>query len=174
MAIQTDGIDGRKSTRYVLVAGLLAAVFFTSYAFAVAATRGDADLQPAFDAYGGYGYGDDGGAAGGAGGACGCCGGSGETIEAETTVEGGVQRIEVDTSAGSFDPNVIKAQAGIPIEITFSQAPGGCLSGVIVPDFNVYEDLTGGARTVKLPALEAGEYGFYCQMQMISGSIIVE
>jgi plastocyanin domain-containing protein len=82
--------------------------------------------------------------------------------------------VDVDTSQGSFSPNVIKAKAGVPIEINFSQAPGGCLSGVSFPDFNIDEDLTSGPKTVTLPALEKGEYSFFCQMQMVSATIVVE
>ncbi|KAF0209296.1 MAG: hypothetical protein FD171_21 [Actinobacteria bacterium] len=112
--------------------------------------------------------------AGGGGGGGGCCGGGGPAVEGATTVEGDVQRIAVDTSAGSFNPNVIKAKAGVPIIIDFSQAPGGCLSGVYFPDFGIDEDLTGGAKTIELPALDPGEYTFYCQMQMVSAKIVVE
>ena len=113
----------------------------------------------------------------GAGGGCGmgCCGGgSTETVEGETAVSGDVQTIDVDTSTGSFAPNVVKAKAGVPIEMTFSQAPGGCLAGVYFPDFNINEDLTAGPKTISLPALDPGTYTFYCQMQMVSGQLVVE
>lgn len=113
----------------------------------------------------------------GSGGGCGmgCCGGgSTETVEGATTVSGNVQTVDVDTSAGSFAPNVVKATAGIPIEMNFSQAPGGCLAGVYFPDFNINEDLTSGPKTISLPALEPGTYTFYCQMQMISAQLVVE
>lgn len=90
------------------------------------------------------------------------------------TIDGDVQRVTVDASRGTFAPDVITVAAGIPIEITFSQAPGGCLSGVVFPDFDIAEDLTAGPKTITLPALEAGEYGFYCQMGMISAKIVAE
>ena len=41
-------------------------------------------------------------------------------------------------------------------------------------DLNFFEDLTSGAKTVKLPALQAGTYAFSCGMQMVFGSIVVE
>lgn len=154
----------------VVILSLLALIL--SYSYAVA--RGN---EPA----GGTGSGllaqaAGGGCAmsGGSGGGGGCCGGGGPAVEGATTVEGDVQRIAVDTSAGSFNPNVIKAKAGVPIIIDFSQAPGGCLSGVYFPDFGIDEDLTGGAKTIELPALDPGEYTFYCQMQMVSAKIVVE
>lgn len=104
----------------------------------------------------------------------GCCGGGGAPVEGAAVVEGDVQKIAVDTSTGSFNPNVIKVKAGVPVEIAFSKSPGGCLSGVLFPDFDISEDLTAGPKVVKLPALEKGTYTFFCQMQMVSAQIVVE
>ena len=109
--------------------------------------------------------------------ACACCGGAtnAETIEKSAVVEGDVQRITVDTSKGYYDPNVIRLSAGIPAEITFTQA-GGCLAQVESPDLGFIEDLTSGDVTVRLEAdqLTPGTYGFNCGMQMVFGTIIVE
>lgn len=177
MAIQTTS-EGRKKTQYTLIAALIGVAFFTSYAYANAKSGG---TQNAFNSYaaqagngaaGAYDTSGGGGAGGGAGG--GCCGGGGPAVEGSTKVAGDVQKIDVDTSSGSFAPNVIKAKAGVPLEISFSQSGGGCLSGVFFPDFNINEDLTAGAKTVKIPALQKGEYTFYCQMQMVSAKIVVE
>jgi len=163
--------DRMTTVRYVLVAALVATAFFVTYSFAVA-NNGN-EYGSVTDAGGGLGQGGSGtGAAGGAG--CACCGptGSGEPIEGETTVEGDVQRISVDASAG-YDPNVIRATAGIPLEITFSQG-SGCMAQVMSRDLGFFEDLTTGPKTIKLPALEAGEYGFSCGMEMVFGTIVVE
>lgn len=163
-------------TKLIFFAALVLAAFTLTYGYASA--RG---ADPSGGAAGGTGSsgllaGAGGcqmsGGASGAGG--GCCGGGGPAVEGSTTVEGSVQRISVDTSSGSFNPNVIKAKAGVPIEIQFSQAAGGCLSGVYFPQFNINEDLTGGGKTVTLPALDPGEYQFFCQMQMVSAKIVVE
>lgn len=182
MSIDESISRERKSRRNLIVAAMVATLFIASYAYANASRGGGASLRPAFDTTGAYGAADGGADAyggGSAGGGCGaggggCCGGSGETIEGTTTEEGGVQRIAVDTSQGSFNPNAIKAKAGVPIEIEFSQAPGGCLSGVLFADFDIAEDLTAGPKTVKLPALQPGEYAFSCQMNMVTGTLIVE
>ena len=99
---------------------------------------------------------------------------SGSAAQASTTIAGNVQKISVDTSAGSFNPGAIKAKAGIPIEITFSKSSGGCLSGVYFPKFNINEDLTAGPKTVTIPAQQKGQYQFFCQMQMVSGTLTVE
>jgi len=166
VAATAPTFSGRK---IVIVLGLVIASFMLSYNYASAKSGGAGSAQPIGLASGLVAPG-----AGGAGGGDGCCGGGGPATEAATTVEGDVQKIAVDTSSGSFNPNVIKAKAGVPIEIAFSQSAGGCLSGVYFPDFNINEDLTAGGKTVTVPALEKGEYTFYCQMQMVSAKIVVE
>ena len=108
--------------------------------------------------------------------ACACCGnsGTGETVEGAAAVEGDVQRISVDATNG-YDPNVIRLTAGVPAEITFSQA-SGCMAEVMSEDLDFYADLTSGPQTVRIEAdaLQPGEYSFSCGMQMVFGTIIVE
>lgn len=163
----SSGSSGLTGSKLALIIGLMTVAFFGAYNFAVArgqsagagsVSNGTYSQQPGAVAAGGGG----------------CCGGGGAPVEGSATTEGGVQKISVDTSAGSFNPNVIKVKAGVPIEIAFSKSGGGCLSGVYFPDFNINEDLTGGPKTVKLPALQKGTYTFYCQMQMVSAQIVAE
>jgi hypothetical protein len=108
--------------------------------------------------------------------ACACYGNSGigETTEGAATVEGNVRRISVDATNG-YDPDVIRLTAGVPAEITFSQA-SGCMAQVMSDDLDFYADLTGGPQTVHIEAaaLQPGEYSFSCGMQMVFGTIIVE
>lgn len=107
--------------------------------------------------------------------ACACCGGAAasEPIEGAATLDGDVQRITIDTSAGFYDPNIITLAAGVPAEITFTQA-SGCLAQVMSEDLGFFEDLTAGDATVRLDALQAGTYEFSCGMQMVFGTIVVE
>lgn len=169
-AVPAQTLNAKRS---FFIAALVIGAFLLSYNYANARTPDNASSAASgLAAGGGCGMSGGSGAAGGGG----CCGGGGTSapVEGVTTEEAGIQKIAVDTSAGSFSPNVVKAKAGVPIEMTFSQAPGGCLSGVWFPDFNIQEDLTAGPKTVELPALEKGEYQFYCQMQMISATLVVE
>lgn len=162
-AVAQAGLTPRK---LVIILGLMALVFFGARNFAAARSQAaDGDLGATLSGLTSPVVGGGGG---------GCCGGGGAPVEGSATAEGGVQKIAVDTSTGSFSPNVIKVKAGVPLEIAFSQSPGGCLSGVLFPDFNISEDLTAGPKTVKLPALEKGTYTFYCQMQMVSAQIVAE
>ncbi len=118
-------------------------------------------------------------ASGGAG--CACCGSTaptaggvtGDPVEGAAAVSGNVQTISVDLSKGYYQPNVIKLAAGIPAEITFGQS-SGCTGQVMSKDLDFSEDLTSGAKTVKLPALQKGDYSFSCGMEMVFGKIVVE
>ncbi len=159
--VAQSGLTPRK---LVIILAMMAIAFFGARSFAVARNQTpDGGLGAALGSLGAPAAGGDG-----------CCGGGGAPVEGAATVEGDVQKIAVDTSTGSFSPNVIKVKAGVPVEIAFSQSPGGCLSGVLFPDFNISEDLTAGPKTVTLPALEKGTYTFFCQMQMVSAQIVAE
>lgn len=167
--------------RYIIIGLLVVAAFFASYRFAAARSVSSASSGAGATAARGQGSGilgagTNSAGSGGSSPACACCGGgsgSSTPIEGSATVEGDVQRITVDTSSGSYNPNVIKLKAGVPAEITFGQA-GGCLAQVVSEDLGFNEDLTTGDKTVKLPALTPGTYGFSCGMQMVFGTIVVE
>ncbi len=157
--------------RYVLVAGIVIAAFLGSYSLAVArSSRTTTSLAESGQAATPVGA-----VAAAGSSSCACCGtgGSSEPIEGASTVEGDVQKLTVDTTAGSYNPNVITLKAGVPTEITFTQS-GGCLAQVVFPELGISADLTAGDTTILLPALEAGDYTFSCGMQMVFGSITVK
>jgi len=165
--------SGTKHLRSALIILIVVLAFVASYQIAGAA-GGNGNGPSASPASGGL---TPAVATDGSTPACACCGGagSGETIEGAAAVEGDVQRITVDTSAGYYNPNVIKLAAGVPAEITFTQA-SGCLGEVQSSALNFYADLTGGDQTIRIEAaqLVPGTYEFSCGMQMVFGSIIVE
>lgn len=151
------------SNKTIIVLVLAFAAFFGAYRFASAgnpqgATSGIGGLVPGV------------GAAGAGGG---CCGGGGAPVEGAAVVEGDVQKIAIDLSTGSYNPNVIKLKVGVPAEITFG-ASGGCTASVQSQDLGFNEDLTSGPKTVKLEGLAAGTYNFACGMNMVTGQIVVE
>jgi len=162
--------------RLALIAGAIVTAFFGAYAYASSRSGGtELTLTPAQTSA----QASTSGGAGGSG--CACCGSSaptengitGDEAAAAATVEGDVQRISVDLSKGYYDPNVIELKAGVPAEITFGQS-SGCTGQVLSEELGFYEDLSTGAKTVKLPALEPGEYAFSCGMQMVYGKIVVK
>jgi plastocyanin len=186
--------DTTKSTnggvaRYVIIGVLVLGAFFGAYRFAAARSANapfgtavasaDGGLQPASGAPAGSGVAGKSGASGTP--ACACCGSSaptaggvtGDKVVGTAEVVGNVQKISVDLSKGYYEPNQIVLKAGVPAEITFGQS-SGCTAQVVSQDLGFSEDLTAGPRTVKLAALQPGEYGFSCGMQMVFGKIVVE
>jgi len=169
MSKTATATSGTKTLRIALILAIVVLAFVASYQIANAKGANGASAGTGLQPLGASGD--------GTGAACACCGGSGstETIEGAAVVEGDVQRITVDASTGSYNPNVIKLAANVPAEITFTQA-SGCLGQVQSADLDFYADLTGGAQTVRLEAaqLQPGTYAFSCGMQMVFGTIIVE
>jgi plastocyanin len=174
MALQIK--SNGKGTRWGVVAMLVGVSFFGSYAFAQAkgsapagATGGDIVSSTASATSGGAS------APAGGGGCCGSGAQAPASAQAPKAAEivGGVQKISVDVSKGYYDPSVIELKAGVPAEITFSQA-SGCTGQVQSQDLGFSEDLSSGPKTVKVAALTAGTYSFACGMNMVFGSVVVK
>lgn len=161
--------------RWLIVALLAMVAFFATYRYAEATNAGAAVPGGAVAAGPVAGQAATGatGQIGGGGGCCGGGGGGGPKVSKQAEVVGGVQKISVDLSSGSYDPSEIQLKAGVPAQITFGQG-SGCLSYVQSQDLGFSEDLTGGPKTVQIPALKAGTYGFTCGMGMVSGSVVVK
>jgi plastocyanin domain-containing protein len=109
----------------------------------------------------------------------GCCGGGAAKAPASASqpkaakIVGGFQKIAIDVSKGYYDPSAIVLKAGVPTEITFSQS-SGCTGQVVSEGLGFSEDLSSGPKTVKLAALQPGEYGFHCGMNMVLGKVVVK
>ena len=109
-----------RALRIVAILTIALVAFVATYSIANAANgpvRAAAPSQAAPAAFAGDSSGSP---------ACACCGGaaSSEPVEGSATLDGDVQRITVDTSAGFYDPNIITLAAGVPAELTFTQASG--------------------------------------------------
>jgi plastocyanin len=173
------------AARWALVLMLAVLAFFATYRYAIASGSPAAGTPPtaAASAPGAVaqvpGTAAQAPAAGAkaAGSGCGCCGGTpapaGAVKSKPADVSGDVQKITVDASKGYYEPSTIELKAGVPAEITFSQA-SGCLQQVESADLGFSEDLSSGPKTIKLGALTAGAYGFNCGMQMQFGTIVVK
>lgn len=162
-------------TKYMAVAVAVVLAFFAAYALASGRSGSAAQASTAgvsVEGNGGVAACDPAVDPAVCGGDC-CGSGPSVPIEGSAAVEGDLQLIHVDVSAGYFDPNVIRVTAGIPIELTFSEG-SGCMSEVMFKDFAVFESLTDGGAVIELPALEPGEYEFSCGMGMVFGTLAVE
>ena len=152
-------------TRYLIVAALVAASFLGAYSFSRAANGGAASAPLALTAVG------TALPAGTLGAAPSDTAPSDPAAGGVATIENGVQKAAVQVGF-DYQPGVIRLKAGVPAEITFSQAQG-CTAQVQSQALGFQEDLTTGAKTVKLKDLKPGTYEFACGMNMVRGQIVV-
>ena len=90
----------------------------------------------------------------------------------ELAPEGDVQRIAIADDGNGFQPWLIRATAGVPIEMDF--APGTeCRVQVKFSDLGIEQDISQGG-VVALPALEPGSYQISCGGDGNEGTLIVE
>lgn len=76
---------------------------------------------------------------------------------------------------GGYAPDVIVAQAGVPIRLSFlREESSACSERVVFADFHRSAVLPEGEKvTLDLPATKAGEYLFQCGMGMLRGRLVV-
>ncbi len=76
---------------------------------------------------------------------------------------------------GGYKPDVVVAEAGTPIRLTFlRQESGACSERVVLADFRKSADLPEGQQvSIDLPAAKPGEYLFQCGMAMLRGKLVV-
>ena len=175
MAMNKNMSSTASGLRYTIVAAFIIIAFFASFAYAQSRNAGLSTVT-GVAAASQSSPGVAGAAGNATGGAGGCCGGSGAAstpIAGTAQATGGVQKISVDLSSGSYNPNVLNLQAGIPAEITFGQS-SGCTAVVQSQQLGFSEDLTSGPKTVKIGVLKPGTYSFACGMNMVTGTIVVK
>ena len=91
-------------------------------------------------------------------------------------VAAGAEKLVILVENGSYQPAHIKLAANKPAELYFLRKdPSPCAEMVLIPELDISENLPLDKTTkISLPAMEAGEYDFHCQMQMYRGSLKVE
>ena len=76
---------------------------------------------------------------------------------------------------GGYTPDVIVADSGTPIRLTFlREESGACSERVVLADFHKSAELPEGQQvSIDLPAAKPGEYLFQCGMAMLRGKLVV-
>lgn len=84
-------------------------------------------------------------------------------------------KITITVNNGVYSPAHIKVAANKEVELTFNRQDGTpCAETVIFPALDISKTLAMSENNIlKLPALQAGEYAFHCQMQMYKGTLLV-
>lgn len=76
---------------------------------------------------------------------------------------------------GGYTPDLVVADAGKPIRLTFlREESGACSERVVLADFHKSAELPQGRQvSIDLPPAKAGEYLFQCGMGMLRGKLVV-
>ena len=99
-----------------------------------------------------------------------------ETRETAKLNADGAQEVAINATFTNYEPNVVVAKKGVPLEITLTaDEDAGCGRDVVFPEFG--KDViipSNSSTTVTLDLEEAGEFRFHCSMDMFQGKIIVQ
>ncbi len=87
----------------------------------------------------------------------------------------GVQEINI-TVDGGYEPSRVVVQAGLPVQLNFCRRdPNSCLEKVLLPDFNIAQDLElNQVTSIEFTPDKPGEYLFTCGMNMFRGVVEVQ
>ena len=97
----------------------------------------------------------------------------GEGVEAGLTSSGFQEAMIL--VKGGYTPDLIVADSGAPIRLTFlREESGACSERVVLADFHKSAELPEGEQvSIELPPTKAGEYLFQCGMGMLRGKLVV-
>lgn len=84
------------------------------------------------------------------------------------------QIINMEVTGQGYTPNTLYAKKGQPVKwvINVKQATG-CNSTVLMPDYNIKQNLHQGENIIIFTPTKAGEIKFSCGMQMLWGKFII-
>ncbi len=95
--------------------------------------------------------------------------------EVKAEQKDGYQEAVIMVEPFGYTPENVKVKAGIPVQLHFQKSfSGGCLSYLIIEDFQIEKDLDKGDNLVEFTPEKPGIYTFHCGMNMYFGKIIVE
>lgn len=83
------------------------------------------------------------------------------------------QRFRIAIGSNGYEPGVVLASTGKPIELEVGRGEG-CAAGFLIPALGVDKDNSHEPITVNLGTVPAGRYRFSCGMEMVTGTLIVE
>jgi heme/copper-type cytochrome/quinol oxidase subunit 2 len=87
----------------------------------------------------------------------------------------GYQEAIITVEQFGYKPETVKVKKGIPVKLRFlKRYPGGCLSYLIIKEFDIKQELKQGETTVEFTPNQTGTFTYTCGMGMFSGTIVVE
>jgi len=98
-----------------------------------------------------------------------------DTNTNQTVDNSQVQEVKMVVNYYGYEPNVLNIKKGIPVRwIIDVQQMSGCNSKILLPDYNISQNLKLGENIIEFTPTKSGELKFSCAMRMIWGKFIVE
>jgi sulfite exporter TauE/SafE/copper chaperone CopZ len=84
------------------------------------------------------------------------------------------QVVNMDLTASGYQPDILYIKKDIPVRWVINvKQLSGCLSAIMIKDYNIYQKLHLGENVIEFTPKSAGEIKFSCGMQMVWGKFIV-
>jgi sulfite exporter TauE/SafE/copper chaperone CopZ len=99
---------------------------------------------------------------------------SAQTTKNVATLQNGVQTVTITLSSGKYEPIVV--QKGIPVKWIIqadSKSINGCNNSIVVPKYNIQQDLKPGDNVIEFTPSDSGTFPYSCWMGMIRSKITV-
>ncbi len=85
------------------------------------------------------------------------------------------QQIKIIVENGVYSPAHIEIKSNTPSALIFLRKDASaCAEQLLIPDLDIFQELPlNKPISIQIPAMDTGEYEFYCQMKMYRGSLVV-
>lgn len=84
------------------------------------------------------------------------------------------QTIKMNVTLTSFQPNHFVIKTGIPVKWEIDgHGASGCTTSIIMPEYNIKEDVGGKKQTIEFTPTKPGNIEFSCWMGMVKGTMTV-
>jgi plastocyanin len=94
-----------------------------------------------------------------------------ERIFRATIDSDGVQRVEITGGSYYFDPDYIIVKVNVPVELTFTKAPGITPHNIVIdaPEagIEIRENMSTKPKTVTFTPLKTGKFAIYCDKRFL-------
>jgi uncharacterized protein len=97
-----------------------------------------------------------------------------EAADPNVVLENGVQIVRMVQVSNGYKPDKFIIKKGIPVKwIIDSKSSNSCASSIVVPDLEIFKNLSPGENIIEFTAQNTGELKFSCAMGMYTGKFIV-
>jgi plastocyanin domain-containing protein len=96
------------------------------------------------------------------------------SVDSNVVIEDGVQIVTMKETNRGYEPNSFTIKKDLPVKwVIDAQAPYSCASSILMPKYNIRQNLVSGENIIKFTPTEIGQIKFSCSMGMYTGAFNV-